>query len=123
MSDLTNLFLKLKELMKKYEPPFIPKTETNSGYDLWIKKEVTVASRKYPEFFFGGVTLRPKYVSLYNMPMYMSKEITQGLSPALKKKLSGKSCFHFTEMNDDLLKEIEILFEKGFAYFAENGWV
>jgi len=123
MSDLIAVFSKLKEILQQYEPPFSHKTDTKTGFDLWSFRDVEISGRKYPELFFGAVTARGKYVSLYNMAIYMNKELTEGFSPALKKKLSGKSCFHLTELNESILSEIEDLFQKSFRYYKDNGWV
>lgn len=123
MSELVEVFQKLKEILKKYEPPFSHKIDTDAGYDLWSFRAVEMFGRKYPEVYFGGIVLRGKYISLYNMAIYMNKKLTENLSPALKKKLSGKSCFHLTELNDSMISEIEGLFENSYQYYKDNNWL
>ena len=123
MSELNEVFGKIKEILKKYEPPFGHKIDSNTGYDLWSFRAVEMSGRKYPELYFGGITLRGKYVSLYNMAIYIHKELLADLSPALKKKLSGKSCFHLTEVDNTMLTEIETLYDKAYQFYKDSGWI
>ena len=40
MSELDTVFLMLKEVLKKYEPPFSHKIDSDAGYDLWSFRAV-----------------------------------------------------------------------------------
>jgi hypothetical protein len=41
------------------------------------------------------------------------------LSPALKKRLQGKSCFNFTAVDPDQLKELATVTKAGIAAFRD----
>ncbi len=57
------------------------------------------------------------------MPAYAGPEISARISPALKKRMQGKSCFNFTKPDPKLFAELEKLTEAGVDAFARNGWL
>lgn len=50
-------------------------------------------------------------VALHLMPLYSQPELLDRISPALKKRMQGKSCFNFTKMDETLLAELAALTE------------
>jgi len=48
---------------------------------------------------FGAVRLGKNYVSYYLMPVYMTPALQKRISPELRKRMQGKSCFNFTEID------------------------
>jgi hypothetical protein len=42
---------------------------------------------------FAGVRLGKAYVSFYLMPVYVEPKLLDGISPELKKRMQGESCF------------------------------
>jgi len=45
--------------------------------------------------FFGAVQTRKNYVSYHLMPVYVNPALLSTVSPELKKRMQGKSCFNF----------------------------
>ena len=43
------------------------------------------------------------------------------LSPELRKRMQGKTCFNFTRVDDDLFDEIDALTDRGRDLYAERG--
>jgi hypothetical protein len=58
------------------------------------------------EIFFGGVRIGKSYVSYYLFPVYMVPALASDLSPGLKKRMQGKSCFNFKAVDETLLSEL-----------------
>jgi hypothetical protein len=56
------------------------------------------------------------------MPMYIFPELLRGISPALKKRMQGKSCFNFKAIDDELFAELGVLADKGFQRFKREKW-
>jgi hypothetical protein len=81
----------------------------------------TLGKNKKP-INFGGVRLGKAYVSYYLMPAY-SPELQKGMSPALKKRMQGKACFNFTEVDDDLFDELRKVTKGAYAEWKKIGWV
>ena len=73
--------------------------------------------------YFGSVRLGKAYVSFHLMPLYMCPPLANGISPALKKRMQGKTCFNFkTEPEPDLLSELTLLTSSALANWKEAKW-
>jgi hypothetical protein len=48
------------------------------------------------------------------MPIYAFPGLLEGISPDLKKRMQGKSCFNFTALEESLLVELSDLTHKGY---------
>jgi hypothetical protein len=45
------------------------------------------------------------------------------MSPELRKRMQGKSCFNFTRQDDTLFAELETLTAAGFTRFQDDGTI
>ncbi len=72
-------------------------------------------------YFFASAKIRKNNVAFYFMPVYEYPELLEACSDGLLKKLSGKSCFHFTKPDTELLAQLASLVEEGFLYIDEHG--
>jgi hypothetical protein len=68
--------------------------------------------------FFGSVAKVKSYVSYYLMGVYVWPDLVDKLSPALKKRMQGKSCFNFNSFDATLFKELASFTEKTRKAFA-----
>ena len=57
------------------------------------------------------------------MPLYMDAELTATISPALRKRMQGKSCFNFTRLDETLFAELDDLTARGLERFRERGYL
>jgi len=57
------------------------------------------------------------------MPVYINPKFLKGISPDLKKRMQGKSCFNFKIVDESLFKELAILTKEGFEYYEKNGMI
>ena len=69
--------------------------------------------------FVAGVRTRKNYVSYYLMPVYGMPRLADKLSPGLKKRIQGKSCFTFTAIDADQLSELSKLTRVGIEAFRD----
>ena len=72
---------------------------------------------------FGMVRTGKNYVSFHLMPVYAHPPLLAGLSPALKKRMQGKACFNFTEVDEPLFAELADLTARARAAFAKVGFL
>src|SRR6266850_1919119 len=79
--------------------------------------ETVLPCYKGKPVLFGAVRLGKNYVSYYLMPVYMNPALQKRISPELKKRMQGKSCFNFTEIDPVLFRELAALTRAGFAGF------
>ena len=103
--DLQPVFDRLKRIMKAHAQRMTVEYDTPAGYS---------ANAGYSEKFkrvlyFGGVQVKKNYVSYYLMPVYIFPDLLKDITPALKKRMQGKSCFNFTKIDEALFSELDEL--------------
>lgn len=116
-SDFQNVHHRLRDIIVKNRGDLALTKDEPSGVTL----EVPGLEGK-PWGYVAGTRLGKSYVSFYLMPVYASPELTQSLSPALRKRMQGKSCFNFTKVDEDLFAELESVAARsipGFRKVAE----
>jgi hypothetical protein len=113
--DFSQVFQDLKAVMQPYEKDLVLKKDEAANYYLNThhKREDGYQGA------FGGVEVKKNYVSYHLMPVYAYPELLADLSPALKKRMQGKSCFNFTKTDTETLKELRELTQKGFEEFRK----
>jgi hypothetical protein len=70
-----------------------------------------------PWGYVAGTRVGKRYVSYYLMPVYASAELNASVSPELRGRMQGKSCFNFTTIDERLFAELEQLTAKGIPGF------
>jgi hypothetical protein len=64
--------------------------------------------------------MKKKYVSYYLPALYMFPELATRLSPALRRRLQGQSCFNFTEVEQNCFAELEKPTQADFLTLKNN---
>ena len=54
------------------------------------------------------------------MPVYMYPDLLKNISPELKKRMQGKSCFNFKKLEPALFAELAELTRKGAEKFKKE---
>jgi hypothetical protein len=116
--EFVPVFNALREILRDYAPRLNVVHDKPDNYYLDTH---TIGANKRP-IFFGGVRIGKSYVSYYLMPIY-GPQIRDGMSPALKKRMQGKACFNFTEVDGALFKELDQLTKRAYQFWRELGWV
>ena len=62
-----------------------------------------------PWGFVAATRLGKRYVSYYLMAVYGDTGLAASISPELKQRMQGKSCFNFTKVDASLFRELEAL--------------
>jgi hypothetical protein len=79
----------------------------------------TKADRTGRPLFIASLQVGKNYVSYHLMPLYMNPTLQAAVSPALRKRMQGKSCFNFTSIDRDQLAELAQLTKQGIASFQD----
>ena len=111
-------FGKLRALLEPYAGKLRVVHDTDSNYYL----DTHYIMNKQP-MFFGAVRKGKAYVSFHLMPVYVFPELLRELSPELKRRMQGKSCFNFKTSDEKLLNELAKLTKAGFAKFKSAKYI
>ena len=109
-------FERLREIFKPLEKDLAVKTDEPGKYYLLTKK----LNEKKQEIWFGGVEIKKNYVSFHLVPLYFFPELLDGISPELKKRLTGKSCFNFKKSTETVFADLENLTKASFETFKQK---
>ena len=115
--EFANVFAKLKGIFKPFAKNMDAAYDTTTYYLLNTRHMMT---NKQP-LCFGGVKVGKNYVSFYLMSVYACPDLLKSISPELKKRMQGKSCFNFKEVDEKLFKEFAVIRqEPGMALVEET---
>jgi hypothetical protein len=81
-----------------------------------------VMKNKKP-LWFGGVQTKKNYVSYHLMPVYVNPTLLDGMSPELRKRMQGKSCFNFKTVEKALFAELATLTKRGLQDYRVGGYL
>jgi hypothetical protein len=118
-ADFTEVFEQLKSIFKPYAKKMDVSQDTDQCYMLDTRY---IMKNKQP-LCFGGVRLGKNYVSFYLMSVYASPDMLKNMSPELKKRMQGKSCFNFKEVDKKLFGELKALTKDGAAKFSDKKYI
>jgi hypothetical protein len=119
MADLDEVFQALKSVMA----PCAAKLDIKQNDDTMFYVDTKFIQKNKTPLYFGAVMLKKSFVSYHLMPVYVKPELLEGLSPGLKKRMQGKSCFNFAAVDKPLFKELAALTKAGFQSYKDQGFV
>ena len=76
--------------------------------------------------WFASIQCKKNYVTFHLMPLYMNAAMQKRVTPALKKRMQGKACFNFTEVDEALfasLAELVGTASAGYSAWLEAGGI
>ena len=114
--DFPIVFEQLKSILKVYAQNLTVKADTADSYYL----DGPYSEKWKKEVFFGSAQIKKNYVSFYLMPVYMYPELLKDISPELKKRMQGKSCFNFKKAEPALFKELAALTRQAAEKFQQE---
>ena len=109
-------FTTLRGLLAPHAKDLLVQVDTPDAYEL---RSRTLTDRIGRPLFVAAVQKKKNYVSYHLMGVYATPELLKGISPELKKRMQGKSCFNFTTIDTAQAKELSALTRSGIAAFAK----
>ena len=119
MPDFTDVFARLRAIMEPYASTLEPTVDEADELSLNTKHVMPNGT----PLWFGGVQVKKRYVSYHLMPVYVNPALLEDVSPPLKKRMQGKSCFNFTKEDPALFEELAALTQAGFDDYRAKGYV
>lgn len=108
MSDPA-IFEQLSQLLRPYATRMIVKTDTDTN--LYLEEETSTGKPQ----MFAAVQAKAAYVALHVYPAYLQPRLLETVSPQLRARMHGKSCFNFKSidqvMPDDIADLLRIAFD------------
>lgn len=117
-TDFPTAFKELKAILKPYAGKMTVKQDTETAFYL----DAPYSEKWKKELYFGSVHIKKNYVSFYFMPVYMHPDLLKGISPELKKRMQGKSCFNFKTVEKSLFEELSRLVKQGHERFLQENY-
>jgi len=123
-ADFGEVFAALKPVMAKHAKRLAVKTDSAKEYGLVTKGASPFPQHKGQPLWFGQIKLGKAYVSYHLVAIYMNPSLAKIVSPALKKRMQGKSCFNFKSVPEQaLLGDLERLTQAAVDDWAAKKWV
>ncbi len=123
-TDFPGAFAALKPLFSRYADRLKVTIDSEGGYSVSAKSPSPFPRHKGEPLFFGAVRSGKAYVGFHLMPLYICPALLDMISPALKKRMQGKTCFNFKAApQPDLLAELNALTEASFRQWDERQWL
>ena len=119
MAELTTVFHELKAILQPYAERLSTTADSPAGLSL----DTHFIQKNKQPLFFGAVQIKKRYVSYYLMPVYVSPDLLEGMSDALRQRMQGKSCFNFTTADPALLRELAALTQAGYDRYVALGYI
>jgi hypothetical protein len=117
--NFEKIFARLKAIFQ----PYVRKMDVAHDSQTYYLLNTRYVMKNKQPLCFGGVRLGKAYVSFYLMSVYASPDLLKGMSPELKKRMQGKSCFNFKEVDEKLFKELARLTKAGAVKFSEETFI
>lgn len=109
-SEFPAVFGRLRSIIEPYARELHVTDDSNVGYGVDTAPE----GQRDPTTWFAGVRLGKAYVSYYLMPVYVDPSLLDGVSPELRRRMQGKSCFNFRSVDEGLFAELTELTRRGY---------
>ncbi len=119
MQDFATVYAALHKIMAPYAARL--DTKKDDLAELYVDTNHIQKNKK--PLFFGAVQIKKSYVSFHLMPIYYQPELLASISPDLRSRKQGKSCFNFSAVEPGLFKELSVLTKAGYNSYEEQGFV
>lgn len=111
-------------MLAKHSNKLSVKIDTSAEYLLVTRSASPFPQHKGEPLHFASVRLGKAYVSFHLLPLYMCPALKESISPELKKRMQGKTCFNFkTSPDPALLDELGRLTEASLKQWSKQQWL
>lgn len=117
-ADLKPVFNELRAILKSLAKGMVVVHDTDENFYL----DTTKPGPGGKPMFFAAARVMKGKVSFHLMPVYTAPALLNDISPELKKRMQGKSCFNFNKVDPALFAELGALAKAGLAQFRKDGW-
>ena len=120
---LTEIQEFLKDSLTAQKPALKITKNSEESFEVTGTIEAMQGKKKVDGLYFASVVPKPKDIRLYFFPIYTHVDAFKDISPALRKMLKGKSCFHIKNLDENLKIEIMEMIQLGIKVFQKDGLI
>ena len=113
-AEFTTTFTALRAILEPYAAKMIVAIDKPGEYQL---SSATLKDRIGRPLYVAAVQIKKSYVSFHLLPIYADPALLKEVSPSLRKRMQVKSCFNFTTVDPEHIKELSALTKKGIDRF------
>jgi hypothetical protein len=113
-SALAATFATLRGVLSQFADECLVQIDKPGEYQLSSR---TLKDRIGRPLFVAAVQTKKNYVSYHLMPIYTLPDLMKEVSPGLRKRMQGKSCFNFTTIDGEHVRELTSLTREGVKRF------
>jgi len=113
--EFTRVFGALKKLVRPLAKRMTVLADTPDKFIL----EGGYSEEHKKKIWFGGVQRGKAYVRYHLIAVYAFPDLLKDLSPKLRARMQGKSCFNFTKHDPALFREVGVLTKRSFERFRK----
>ncbi len=113
------VFRNLKNILAEYSSELV--LVKNEADDFYLNTKHVMKNKK--PMFFGAVQVKKHYVTYHLMPVYVFPELLSDISPELRRRMQGKSCFNFKSSDQELYHELAELTAAAYQRYQEADYV
>ena len=113
----------LKESLTAQKPALKITKNSEESFEVTGTIEARQGKKKVDGLYFASIVPKPKDIRLYFFPIYTHVDAFKGISPALRKMLKGKSCFHIKNLDENLKIEVTEMIQLGIKVFQKDGLI
>ena len=114
--DFDRAFQGVRKTLKPYDKKLLVKKDKPGDY---MSESKSLRYQGKP-VMFASITTK-SYVSLHLFPIYMFPDLLDGISPELKKRMQGMTCWNFKKAEEPLFAELGKVVGASFRRFEELG--
>jgi hypothetical protein len=111
-ADFAAVDRRLRQILEPYRSRLVATKDGPGGLTL----EIPGLEGK-PWGYVAATRVGKSYVSFYLMPLYAFPDLDDQVSPELRRRKQGKSCFNFTKVDEPLFAELARLTDAGVDRF------
>jgi hypothetical protein len=109
-------FQGLRKMLKPYDAKLRVVKDGPGGY---MSESKSIRYQGKPVMF--AAIMSKSYVAFHLFPVYMFPDLLKGISPELKKRMQGKTCWNFKKAEEELFAELGGIVDASLRRFAELG--
>lgn len=103
------VFERISALLRPYAENLSIKADTEKN--LYVEESRSTGKPQ----MFAAVQVKATYVALHVYPLYVHPELVDTLSPELRSRMQGKSCFNFKRIEQVIDQEIRKLLQVAYS--------